>query len=285
MVREVVFRNEEDLKKKKNNFIEGGNENFHVLADFDKTLTTLFLENGKKMNSVISIIRNGPYLGEDYSKKANELFEIYHPFEIDLDLPLNEKKAKMYEWWEKHFTLLGKSGLTKGVIGKVSLDMIKGNLLKLRKGVEDFIKFLNKKNIPLVIVSASVGDLIKEFLGKKGLLLDNVYVIANEMEYDEEGNFTNVKNIVHVFNKDETAVKNYPEIYGKINGRKNVLLLGDSLGDLGMIEGFDYENLINVGFLNENVEGNLEKYKNSFDVVITNDGNFDWINKFVEGLK
>ena len=31
--------------------------------------------------------------------------------------------------------------------------------------------------------------------------------------------------------------------------RKNVLLLGDHIGDLGMSDGLDYENRISIGFL------------------------------------
>lgn len=34
-----------------------------------------------------------------------------------------------------------------------------------------------------------------------------------------------------------------------IQGRSNVLLLGDHLGDLGMSDGVDYDNRISIGFL------------------------------------
>lgn len=51
-----------------------------------------------------------------------------------------------------------------------------------------------------------------------------------------------------------------------------------------MVEGFDYDNLLCVGFLNEKVEENLDKYKENFDVIITNDGSMDWVNGFVESL-
>lgn len=41
------------------------------------------------------------------------------------------------------------------------------------------------------------------------------------------------------------------------------------------------EENIFIGFLNESVKENLEQYKKNFEVVITDDGSFDWINKFV----
>jgi 5'-nucleotidase len=56
------------------------------------------------------------------------------------------------------------------------------------------------------------------------------------------------------------------------------MLLGDGLGDIKMIEGFDYDNLIKIGFLNENVEENLEQYKRSYDVLILNDSSIGYVN-------
>ena len=47
---------------------------------------------------------------------------------------------------------------------------------------------------------------------------------------------------------------------------------------------FDYENLMKVGFLNEEVEKDLMEYKKNFDIVITNDGTFEFINDFVKKL-
>jgi 5'-nucleotidase len=78
-------------------------------------------------------------------------------------------------------------------------------------------------------------------------------------------------------NKNETVIQALP-FFEIIKDRKNILLLGDSLGDIGMAEGFNYENLINIGFLNENVEDNLEPYKRNYDVVILNDSSLEYVN-------
>lgn len=53
--------------------------------------------------------------------------------------------------------------------------------------------------------------------------------------------------------------------------RRNVILLGDHIGDLGMSDGLNYENRISVGFLNDNVENSLDSYCQAFDVVYLND--------------
>jgi 5'-nucleotidase len=50
---------------------------------------------------------------------------------------------------------------------------------------------------------------------------------------------------VHSYNKGETVVKDLP-IYNEIKDRKNIILLGDSLGDPHMADGFDYETIIKI---------------------------------------
>lgn len=276
-----VFLNS-SLKTKIKIFSKASAEGFHVLADFDKTLTTFILPNGEHMPSLISRIRNGNYLSKEYSEKANKLYDFYHPIEINPKIPINEKKEKMYEWWYKHFELLGKSGLTKDVINKVAQDLIDGKKIALRNGVREFLKILRDNKIPLIIISASVGGLIEAFLRKEDLLSENVYIVANTLKYDKKGKFLGVDHIVHVFNKDETVLEEFPLIFDLIKERKNVFLLGDSIGDLGMIEGFDYNEIIKVGFLNENIEENLEIYKEDFDIVITGDGDFSEVNKILK---
>jgi 5'-nucleotidase len=63
---------------------------------------------------------------------------------------------------------------------------------------------------------------------------------------DEDGKAIAIKEpIIHSFNKGETVVKDSP-IYEEIKERKNILLLGDSLGDVRMADGFDYENILKI---------------------------------------
>src|SRR3989338_8145885 len=106
MKQEIIIVNPEIFEETKKNISKGGTESIHIVSDFDKTLTKLFLPKKGKVNSLISILRNGNYLDEDYVKKAHELFLIYHPIEINSNIDPSKRKKKMKEWWEKHFTLL-----------------------------------------------------------------------------------------------------------------------------------------------------------------------------------
>jgi 5'-nucleotidase len=78
-------------------------------------------------------------------------------------------------------------------------------------------------------------------------------------------------------------LKKFP-FYKKIKGRKNVILLGDNLEDAGMIKGFDFENLIKIGFLNEKVKENLKEYKKVYDVLITNDSSMEFVNELLKEI-
>ena len=118
----------------------------------------------------------------------------------------------------------------------------------------------------------------------KGKLYDNVYIVSNSYIWDKKGNAKGIKEpIIHSMNKAEIAIKNYP-VYKKIKDRKNILLLGDTIEDIGMIEGFNYSNLIKVAFLNKEVNKYLALYKRNYDVVLLNDCDMRYVNKLINEL-
>jgi cytosolic 5'-nucleotidase 3 len=281
MQKNIIISNPEEFNNKKNIFKNQGKEKIHVVSDFDRTITYGLTKTGKRTETVISQLRSDPkYLGEDYQKKAHELFDIYHPIEINNNISLNEKKEKMHEWWEKHFDLIASVGLTKDLIEKVVLE----RPLKFRDGSLDFIKTLYKNNIPLIFMSAAPGDMLEKYLEKNKLLFPNVFVISNKYEFDVNGKASKIiEPIIHTFNKTEISLEKTP-IFKKIKDRKNVILLGDSIGDIGIAEGFSYNNIIKIGFLNENIEDSLDEFKKNFDVIILNDGNMDFVNTFIKEI-
>ncbi|MBS3143544.1 hypothetical protein J4446_01550 [Candidatus Woesearchaeota archaeon] len=276
----VVISNPKRLEEIKSKISKKGGGNFHVISDFDRTLTKSFI-NGNKFTSIISLLREGNAISSYYEKKSHELFNKYHPIEVDLKFPLKEKKKEMHEWWTTHFELLIKSGLNKKDLERV----VESNKIQFREGCLEFFDFLHSKSIPLIIFSSSgLGDAIPMILKKNRRLYENIHIITNFFEWNKKGNAIKVKEpIIHVMNKDETSVKNYP-FFDEIKNRKNVLLLGDSLGDIGMINGFDYANLIKIGFLNEKIDEHLEIYKKNFDVIITDDNSMNYVNKLLKEI-
>lgn len=259
-----------------------GSGNLHVLSDFDRTLIRSFV-NGESVSSLISVLYNQNYLTPEYGPKAQELHKKYYAIELDSKIPREEKKKSMLEWWTLHFDLLIKSGLNKKDLEKV----VSSGKIQFREGINEFVDFLRDKDIPLVIMSSNGlgGDSIRMCFEREKRLYNNIYIISNVFEWDSEGRAVSVKQpIIYGMNKDETIINNYPDIFDKVKDRKNVILLGDSLDDVGMTAGFNYENIIKIGFLNEKVEENLDNYKKIFDVIILNDGSLNFVNKLLKEL-
>ena len=180
----------------------------------------------------------------------------------------------MMEWWTSHAKLLAECGLSRDIMRKVAME----NPIYYRGCALEIIDFLHKENIPLIIMSAGPGDMIADYLQKEGKLYRNVHIIAYHYEFDKSGKVTGIKEpIIHSMNKHETVVKNFP-VFKHIKDRKNIILLGDSLEDVGMAEGFDYDALIKIGFLNENKDELLPYYKERYDVVLTDDADMEFVN-------
>lgn len=262
-------------------FKDGGSTKIHVLSDFDKTLTTAYVD-GKKVSSMIAVLRNEGYLTPEYSARAQALFDKYHSIEVDPFLPMEEKKQAMVEWWTKHSDLLVESKLSKADVEKV----VASGKFRLRDGVLEFLDELYAKNIPIVIMSASgLGEeAISMYLKAHGRLYDNVHIISNALEWNNEGMVVGIrKPIVHGLNKDETLIRNFP-VYEKIKDRRNVVLLGDSIGDIGMVSGFEFDNILKIGFLNEEKEMLMDVYKQNFDIVLTNDQDMSFVRKILQNI-
>jgi len=279
MLKNIVVTNPKKLARIKQKIAKGGADKLHILSDFDRTLTKAFVR-GKETPSLLSILRSGNFLTADYTRKANALFEKYHPIEIDQNIPLAKRKKEMQKWWTTHFKLLIKTGLKLKDIERV----VNSGKIQFRKGSLQFFDLLYRLKIPLVIMSASGlgSQSISMYLKNKKRLYPNIYIISNSLKWNQVGKILGVKRpIIHSLNKDETMVKNFP-VYKIIKKRENVILLGDNLSDIGMIKGFKYDNLIKIGFLNKNIKENLKSYHKNFDIIITKDSEMTSVNKLLK---
>lgn len=281
MENDIFIADKQQLQNKIEKFRNDGAGKVHIISDFDKTLTR-FEVNGEKVNSVIAILRDENYLTPDYSERAKALFNKYHPFEIDFTIPWEERKAKMLEWWSTHYEVLKECGLTKSDLESI----VNSNRILLRSGYDKFFELSDDNNIPITMITANGlgGDIIKLILKRFNIKSDDINLIANEIIWDENGKFRDIKKpIIHVLNKDEVIIED-EKIQNSIKGRDNVILLGDTEGDIGMVEHIKYDDIIKVGYLNEKEEELMEKYCEIFDIVITNDGGLEAVNKILKQI-
>ncbi|KAG9445261.1 hypothetical protein H6P81_016601 [Aristolochia fimbriata] len=272
------IRDREVLEKMKTAIRKDGPSKLQVIADFDATLTKYWI-NGCRGQSSHGLLQQGD---PKYDNKRQELYDYYHPLEFSPTIPIEEKTKLMEEWWGKTHSLLVEGGLTIDAIKK----SVENAFIAFRDGVVELFEFLEEKDVPILIFSAGLADIIEEVMRQKlHKSFKNVKIVSNRMVFDDNGHLQAFKGkTIHVLNKNEHALDMAAPLHDHIgcdgpNGdysssvkkRTNVLLLGDHIGDLGMSDGLSYENRITVGFLNDNVEKSIGSYREAFDIVYLND--------------
>ena len=273
MAESIIISNPAELERKKEAIRAGGAKNLHVVSDFDKTLTKSVV-NGERRQSLIELIRKYGYLSPEYVKRAYELFDEYHPFEVDPTLDAVIKGQKMQEWWSTHVKVMGQYGMNREMVQKI----IHEQPLNPREGLGTFLDTLYSRNIPLLILSGSITDLIEGFLKKEHFWRENIHVYSNRFAFDENGGVTGYQGkIIHALNKGEHAIADTPH-FSRIAERRNVLLMGDSIDDVDMVNGMEYDTVLKIGFFNGADEAHLPHFKKVYDVLILNDGPMDYVN-------
>ncbi|CAG8665540.1 8093_t:CDS:1 [Scutellospora calospora] len=89
--------------------------------------------------------------------------------------------------------------------------------------------------------------------------------------------------LIHALNKGKVNIKDNP-YYTKIKNRNNIILLGDTIGDLQMASGINHDTCLSIGFYNAKDNSINEEYKKMYDIVVTNDGSLDVINFIIEAM-
>jgi len=90
---------------------------------------------------------------------------------------------------------------------------------------------------------------------------NNLKVIANHVKYYQinDGITDAIANrqFVHPYNKDNISSRLSDSYFKNLSHCKNIILLGDSLGDLHMSCGAAANTVLTIGFLNEKVHYNV----------------------------
>ena len=241
-------------------------DDFYVITDFDRTLTS------KDSEPSMGIVPK--YLGGECLKERTKIFEYYRPLELDYTIKEQEKQKIMKEWANKSFTLVSKY-ITEDIIDKA----LENANIHFRKGAKEFLIKMNNMNIPVIIMSSGVGNILKAFLEKEGCLFDNIEIVSNFFEFENGKVHIDLKNIMATLNKE---YKRIPQtVRDEIDKKESALLFGDLIEDIKMANEEKLSNTITFGFLDANVEQNLETYKNNFDMVLTEDNNFNDVIKIL----
>ncbi|XP_038591426.1 7-methylguanosine phosphate-specific 5'-nucleotidase-like isoform X1 [Micropterus salmoides] len=267
----VVMRERSRVEETIHAMQREGAGSLQVISDFDMTLTR-FAHNGKRVPTTHNILDNRLLISEECTKKMRELLNTYYPIEIDPRRTAEEKLPHMVEWWTKVHKLLIQQRIRKDMLARA----VKESSAMLRGGYKVFFDRLAEQQVPLLIFSAGVGDVLEEVIRQNLVFHPNVHIISNYMDFDQTGVLTAFKGqLIHTYNKREGALSHAAGLT-ELQGRPNVLLLGDSLGDLTMADGVSgHKNILTIGFLNDQVEERKDSYINSFDIVLVTDETMD----------
>ncbi len=246
-----------------------GIEQLCVVSDWDRTLTKARTEDGQDATSY-SVIAHGAYLGEAYRIEMDRLYARYRPIEISQTISHREKQKAMRDWWAAALAMMQKYGLTEDIIEDIAIR----DFMRLRDGSIDLFKILADREIPLLILSAGIGNVIAKYLKVRALLTSNVAITANKLIFEQGAVAGYCEPVIHSFNKARHA----------ITPQGCVLLIGDTIEDAQMVNDTQANCIIRVGFLNESVEENSATYLRAYDVVICNDASMKPVIKLLETL-
>jgi len=278
------IKNHEEVKRKLSHIIASGPGNLQIISDFDWCMSK-FRHNGVPNATCHGIFEHDPEVVKETQDKLRMLRQTYNPVEEDPHMPLKIKIPYMQEWWDLTHKIIVSATIHRDGLTTT----VNECNLAFRDKVFDFMTVLHKHNIPMLIFSAGLGNVIELLLERYEVCFDNVRVVSNFMDFNDEGLLIGFQEpIIHSFNKTVASIANSDYNQKILSKRRNVILLGDSTADPNMTEGLFDENaeinsvngaqpinILRIGFLNSNVETLLETYKNLYDIVICGDGTFD----------
>ena len=137
----------------------------------------------------------------------------------------------------------------------------------------------SKIGVPVLVFSAGLGDILVEVMKAFEVYhKSNTKVVSNFLSYDANGRVIGCQgDMIHVYNKNESAVRDL-EYLQLLQGRNNVILMGDSIGDLQMANGVENpETVLKFGFLNNpaTAEKRLPSFLEGYDIVLMDDQTMD----------
>jgi cytosolic 5'-nucleotidase 3 len=159
----------------------------------------------------------------------------YYPLEVDRSLSLEERVKFMVEWVEQSHAAMLTSGLTRSKL----ISAVADANIALRDGHDVLLRHLEALSIPLLIFSAGIADVLEEVFKQhsEAPLPQHAHIVSNRMVFNEQSGalegFT--EDLFHVFNKQASSIQHAPYFQADgIDKRHNVILVGDSLGDVHM---------------------------------------------------
>ncbi|MEF2175487.1 MAG: HAD-IB family phosphatase [Candidatus Absconditabacteria bacterium] len=269
----IKYSNIERITNKLNEFTT---ENVCIIADFDGTIT----QGG---DNTWKIVNNNKGVNREILQITQDLKDYYQPIENNTEISDEQKESMMREWWIKQLNIYSQFELHKQVIK----DVIRTNdEIKIRDGISWLFEICNELDIPVIILSSGISNIIDELLEKEEINFPQTFIVSNQLTFDEEGFCKPINEdlIIHLENKNLDQIPS--SILNQTGNRDKIILLGDSLKDLNMVPKDKDHDTLKIGFLNDNNTHLREQFIKQFDIVIeNNESSLDTIGKIIETIK
>ena len=180
----------------------------------------------------------------------------------------------MKDWFRKHIELFVKYKISEEVFEEAATNL---RVMDFRPYAKEFIEFLHKNNIPLIFISAGIGNFIESFLKHNNCYYDNIYISSNKIVF-KDGIAVGVgNNIIHSLNKNEVSLPT--TILEKLKNRDKAILLGDQISDLNMVDKNNHNLVVSVGFLTSMEQ--LKIMTSNYDIVCEENDGYDKVKEIL----
>ena len=251
------------LNNNKINQLNLNKNNTYIVMDFDKTITSY--DSSDSWDAVA----NPKFVEQGIRSDMDKLYKKYRPIEMDYTISKEEKLKQMEIWYSECMDLYYKYNLTKEQIK----NSIQSSDIKFRKGAKELLVLAHENKIPVIILSAGIGNSIEQFLKDNNCLFkDTMCIISNFIEFDDNGKVTKFDDskMIHTLNK--TMNGHLPEEFiGKVKDKQYKIFIGDLIEDIKMVDEKEENTTLRIGILTKEMESeeNLKLYNERFDVVLT----------------
>lgn len=203
-------------------FATSGADDLHLVFDFDRTLTVSKADTNEDITTWHIMQKHLPPEGQ---ASYQHFFDVYRPMEREGRMRLDEAIA----WWSQILDLF--------VHHKVDMGEVENDFLSkvtIRPGTEELFTLTESLNIPTVILSAGIKDIIKMWAKAYGI--HPSVILSTGLILDEGSRVTgwDESTLVHTLNKKEMG---HAELSRLRTIRPLAVLIGDAVSDADMVDG------------------------------------------------
>ena len=252
----LTLRNQKQFFLKLDSFIKEGVDKIHLLLDFDRTLTKSQNDLGENVTTW-EILKD--HLPSKAQKEYQQFYKKYRALEIGNKMTVSDA----VKWWKRILNLFQKNKLKWS---DITNDVEKR--MPIRPYTKELFQICERKNIPTVIISAGIQDIIELWCQK--FEINPTIILSTNLTFSSEDYMTGWRkdSLIHILNKKE---KGYQEIKKIKSKRPNTILIGDSLDDAYMVEG--EKNVLRVIVYDSRKDDKIKiikEFTKKFDLIIKN---------------